>query len=120
MLRRPPRSTRPDTLFPSTTLFRAHRRGDADHANETSPIRAAAVHEHEEQGSPGREDRSAVGEGPPERTDHVPDPVTIVAGDSAQRARIHLARPDTEHPGAPDRVPVGGDDAVADEIGDVR
>src|SRR3546814_2416093 len=25
MLRRPPRSTRPDTLFPYTTLFRSHR-----------------------------------------------------------------------------------------------
>src|SRR3546814_17307314 len=26
MIRRPPRSTRPDTLFPYTTLFRTHRR----------------------------------------------------------------------------------------------
>src|SRR3546814_16779571 len=25
MIRRPPRSTRPDTLFPYTTLFRSHR-----------------------------------------------------------------------------------------------
>src|SRR3546814_5585232 len=34
MIRRPPRSTRTDTLFPYTTLFRsvddAHRRGDAE------------------------------------------------------------------------------------------
>src|SRR3546814_16746159 len=30
MIRRPPRSTRTDTLFPYTTLFRSHRdRGDA-------------------------------------------------------------------------------------------
>src|SRR3546814_4297261 len=28
MLRRPPRSTRTDTLFPYTTLFRSDRRGD--------------------------------------------------------------------------------------------
>src|SRR3546814_10382523 len=28
MIRRPPRSTRTDTLFPYTTLFRADRRGD--------------------------------------------------------------------------------------------
>src|SRR3546814_5047493 len=28
MLRRPPRSTRTDTLFPYTTLFRSHRRCD--------------------------------------------------------------------------------------------
>src|SRR3546814_4713447 len=27
MLRRPPRSTRTDTLFPYTTLFRSHRQG---------------------------------------------------------------------------------------------
>src|SRR3546814_7094365 len=27
MLRRPPRSTRTDTLFPYTTLFRSHQRG---------------------------------------------------------------------------------------------
>src|SRR3546814_14970623 len=36
MMRRPPRSTRPDTLFPSTTLFRstlvAVDRGEADYA----------------------------------------------------------------------------------------
>src|SRR3546814_8396969 len=32
MIRRPPRSTRTDTLFPYTTLFRSHRagRGEAD------------------------------------------------------------------------------------------
>src|SRR3546814_13227161 len=28
MIRRPPRSTRTDTLFPYTTLFRLHRRAD--------------------------------------------------------------------------------------------
>src|SRR3546814_10845614 len=28
MIRRPPRSTRTDTLFPYTTLFRAYRSGD--------------------------------------------------------------------------------------------
>src|SRR3546814_19629598 len=29
MIRRPPRSTRTDTLFPYTTLFRSHRIGEA-------------------------------------------------------------------------------------------
>src|SRR3546814_5002846 len=34
MIRRPPRSTRTDTLFPYTTLFRSRReRGDADDAD---------------------------------------------------------------------------------------
>src|SRR3546814_10176997 len=32
MIRRPPRSTRTDTLFPYTTLFRSHRRTPADRA----------------------------------------------------------------------------------------
>src|SRR3546814_11076451 len=32
MIRRPPRSTRTDTLFPYTTLFRSHRRLRARHA----------------------------------------------------------------------------------------
>src|SRR3546814_4538833 len=31
MIRRPPRSTRTDTLFPYTTLFRSHFRGLDDH-----------------------------------------------------------------------------------------
>src|SRR3546814_12170320 len=30
MIRRPPRSTRTDTLFPYTTLFRSHRLGGGD------------------------------------------------------------------------------------------
>src|SRR3546814_9724142 len=30
MIRRPPRSTRTDTLFPYTTLFRSHRQIDGD------------------------------------------------------------------------------------------
>src|SRR3546814_16117104 len=31
MIRRPPRSTRTDTLFPYTTLFRSHWRDDPEH-----------------------------------------------------------------------------------------
>src|SRR3546814_5582396 len=31
MIRRPPRSTRTDTLFPYTTLFRSHQIGEVDH-----------------------------------------------------------------------------------------
>src|SRR3546814_13763664 len=33
MIRRPPRSTRTDTLFPYTTLFRSDRHVDAHHAH---------------------------------------------------------------------------------------
>src|SRR3546814_10506114 len=34
MIRRPPRSTRTDTLFPYTTLFRSGKRRDADLSEE--------------------------------------------------------------------------------------
>src|SRR3546814_14029962 len=34
MIRRPPRSTRTDTLFPYTTLFRSRRPGEIEHAQE--------------------------------------------------------------------------------------
>src|SRR3546814_2843511 len=37
MIRRPPRSTRTDTLFPYTTLFRSQRRSDG-HPASTHPV----------------------------------------------------------------------------------
>src|SRR3546814_2347521 len=40
MIRRPPRSTRTDTLFPYTTLFRSARRV-ADHRRRADPPRRA-------------------------------------------------------------------------------
>src|SRR3546814_4494536 len=43
MIRRPPRSTRTDTLFPYTTLFRSQRRArqfNLDNINSGSPVRA--------------------------------------------------------------------------------
>src|SRR3546814_9461520 len=54
MIRRPPRSTRTDTLFPYTTLFRSHwlryscRNGRADHRNtEKRPVdKARRSEEH--------------------------------------------------------------------------
>src|SRR3546814_12392151 len=44
MIRRPPRSTRTDTLFPYTTLFRSHQRGvgQADRMGEHRRHAAAA------------------------------------------------------------------------------
>src|SRR3546814_1504358 len=41
MIRRPPRSTRTDTLFPYTTLFRSVRRYDDDDLRRLKFIRAA-------------------------------------------------------------------------------
>src|SRR3546814_16663078 len=44
MIRRPPRSTRTDTLFPHTTLFRSEERGSGQHAAvEAGAAEALAV-----------------------------------------------------------------------------
>src|SRR3546814_20275421 len=58
MIRRPPRSTRTDTLFPYTTLFRSGRAGDDGQAARdparrsgggavARPLRAAASHDQD-------------------------------------------------------------------------
>src|SRR3546814_2934079 len=49
MIRRPPRSTRTDTLFPYTTLFRSQRRhqpGGADRLDQTAEIGDQAGRPH--------------------------------------------------------------------------
>src|SRR3546814_13068553 len=46
MLRRPPRSTRTDTLFPYTTLFRSHLHREMDVAALGPAIDLAAAGEH--------------------------------------------------------------------------
>src|SRR3546814_6542567 len=45
MIRRPPRSTRTDTLFPYTTLFRSHRPGE----RPARPARARPAAEREDE-----------------------------------------------------------------------
>src|SRR3546814_11130903 len=46
MIRRPPRSTRTDTLFPDTTLFRSDRVGRCAARRGLSPRRASAPARH--------------------------------------------------------------------------
>src|SRR6056297_3901971 len=48
MIRRPPRSTRTDTLFPYTTLFRSAtaQHGRADHRDRPGPGRRGRSEEH--------------------------------------------------------------------------
>src|SRR3546814_1598768 len=43
MIRRPPRSTRTDTLFPYTTLFRSHRRSKGPRASAWERQKASSV-----------------------------------------------------------------------------
>src|SRR3546814_18235166 len=43
MIRRPPRSTRTDTLFPYTTLFRSRKRHVGDDRHASHPHRAARI-----------------------------------------------------------------------------
>src|SRR3546814_15824409 len=61
MIRRPPRSTRTDTLFPYTTLFRSHRGGDTGAAD---PPSMAARPTLAGGGVLARHDRPAAAEGP--------------------------------------------------------
>src|SRR3546814_9798728 len=44
MIRRPPRSTRTDTLFPYTTLFRSRRCAGGGHSRTRRPVRPADLH----------------------------------------------------------------------------
>src|SRR3546814_2215030 len=58
-IRQPPRSTRTDTLFPYTTLFRSARRGARHAPRRACPSDAAAAPTHARRTSrQGREERS--------------------------------------------------------------
>src|SRR3546814_8680992 len=46
MIRRPPRSTRTDTLFPYTTLFRSQRLTQADAQGERAVVSREDMQEH--------------------------------------------------------------------------
>src|SRR3546814_20221480 len=47
MIRRPPRSTRTDTLFPYTTLFRSAEAGDGEIAHHLAVVHHDAAVEHD-------------------------------------------------------------------------
>src|SRR3546814_2843292 len=52
MIRRPPRSTRTDTLFPYTTLFRSHSKGSLVHDNATGIVFYRNIWAHNVERSP--------------------------------------------------------------------
>src|SRR3546814_15493866 len=54
MMRRPPRSTRTDTLFPYTTLFRSHHdHPDAEDAGQETEAHSHGHHVHPAKGTAG-------------------------------------------------------------------
>src|SRR3546814_5592619 len=71
MIRRPPRSTRTDTLFPYTTLFRSDALG---------PHREGTC-----------EDAEQRGDGDRQRNDHPPRPAEAQAGRAVAEDREHVA-----------------------------
>src|SRR3546814_12874994 len=93
MIRRPPRSTRTDTLFPYTTLFRSLQRGDAEALLPPCRLRpgvgraGGAWHRCFRWDRPAARLAAAAGPG-----DASPDP-----GDCRRR----------DHQGTPDRKSVG-------------
>src|SRR3546814_12255578 len=68
MIRRPPRSTRTDTLFPYTTLFRSAHAGGAggEHGAERGRIRAEQRRAMEESGESAEPVGASIGEARPE------------------------------------------------------
>src|SRR3546814_16770685 len=69
MIRRPPRSTRTDTLFPYTTLF---REGDEQYLHQFGALRARLQHPHEparrKGAAPARREQPRAREGGRRRT----------------------------------------------------
>src|SRR3546814_10166429 len=92
MIRRPPRSTRTDTLFPYTTLFRsvAFAPDEIAHVLATRGIGAASIRRH------GRGPDRRTGETPAHRRDRIGhlEPVLLLAH---HRHQIFLAEAGRAH-----------------------
>src|SRR3546814_10756277 len=112
MIRRPPRSTRTDTLFPYTTLFRSHACAGAPAAGDPLPLDLLAIMERGR--SALRRDRAAVAQR------RVPLDRLLPSEDGSEDSRqikgaaerIPALRRERQHPGA---VPAGRPDVL--EIG---
>src|SRR3546814_20407040 len=63
MTRRPPRSTRTDTLFPYTTLFRSHRRRSGDRGARARDRRRDDAGAEGQADDPGRDQVGNAGKG---------------------------------------------------------
>src|SRR3546814_12063077 len=100
MIRRPPRSTRTDTLFPYTTLFRSRPAIEADDALGAEP---AAVPDC----GAARRDRGGDRRGlrPRADTDQLSDRRPARAGNRAARDRLEQRGPDARASGRPPAAP---------------
>src|SRR3546814_20441538 len=104
MIRRPPRSTRTDTLFPYTTLFRRPPAGRPD-------ARAVLAHDVAEPAAAPAHRRGVGGAGDgPHHPDRQPEAAGAArAGDGYGRRRRPARPPAVDHPGGP--PPAGPGDA---------
>src|SRR3546814_21082210 len=91
MLRRPPRSTRTDTLFPYTTLFRSRVAVDAHHGPFVHQLRAEALVKADRRGVP---------------VEHPPFEPRAVAFDAelGEMREQRLAEPRAARFGAPEQI----------------
>src|SRR3546814_11383539 len=93
MIRRPPRSTRTDTLFPYTTLFRSlDATGGVEHASEegAGPFQQAILHRRAEQSLQAGAQDGFLGD----------DPTGQLAGKAVGHLRRRrLGEGETEDPG---------------------
>src|SRR3546814_18314329 len=92
MIRRPPRSTRTDTLFPYTTLFRSARRPGTAGPDAIHPGRPAGfLQTHQAELRPGGGYRAGPEPGR-DRAAHRPaQPVAIHANGGARRSEEHTS-----------------------------
>src|SRR3546814_1663292 len=93
MIRRPPRSTRTDTLFPYTTLFRSTRAGTAGERTQLRAVRCTRLHRRQPAADRARLPRGSAATG----TRHLRRDVQEHHGAPAVR---HAARPDDAAPGS--------------------
>src|SRR3546814_14886727 len=100
MVRRPPRSTRTDTLFPSTTLFRsadAHRRGgwrqrrDADARGDGARARDEPAHRFEQLARDLARDEDRAAQWRYDRADRRHGDRALVREPDARRSEEHTS-----------------------------
>src|SRR3546814_19719191 len=108
MIRRPPRSTRTDTLFPYTTLFQSilHRAGRAGQREDIGPAR--------NDGTGARLDRRGADRPIAEPAEQLAEARNILAVEAAQRLGRHVAAGEAGAAGGDARVDLSVGDQVVE------